>query len=159
MRESPWRDRVPSVHSSREEAGSKNAGALIEETGATPADYLFGPGIDEPLAMSRSGGQVYYYDVDGLESANLVTNSSGAVQDSYVYDAWGQTRRQTGTLANPFGYTAREFGEAGTLFYRARYYQPGSWAIPQRRPPGLMGCSEGDGRSRRAARSGLRLCL
>jgi len=96
---------------------------LIEETGATPADYLFGPGIDEPIAMARSG-VIYYYGVDGLGSANLVTNAAGVVQDSYLYDAWGQTRTQTGSLANPFGYTAREFGEAGTLFYRARYYQP-----------------------------------
>ncbi len=96
---------------------------LIAETGATPADYLFGPGIDEPLAMSRSG-LVYYYGVDGLGSVATVANSGGAVQDSYLYDAWGQTRTQTGTLVNPFGYTAREFGEAGTLFYRARYYQP-----------------------------------
>jgi RHS repeat-associated protein len=96
---------------------------LVRETGATPAEYLFGPGIDEPLAMSR-GGQVYYYATDALGSVAAITNSGGAVQDTYLYDAWGVTRRQTGFLANPFGYTAREFGEAGQFFYRARYYRP-----------------------------------
>lgn len=96
---------------------------LIRESGASAADYLFGPGIDEPLAMSR-GGQIYYPAVDALGSIQLVTNASGSVQNKYLYDVWGLTRTQTGTLANPFGYTGREFGEAATLFYRARYYQP-----------------------------------
>jgi len=96
---------------------------LIQEGGGTSADYMVGPGIDEPLAMSR-GGQIYYYAVDGLGSATAVTNASGTVQNSYLYDAWGQIRSQTGSLANPFTYTAREAGEASTMFYRARYYQP-----------------------------------
>jgi RHS repeat-associated protein len=96
---------------------------LIGELGASPADYLFGPGIDEPLAMSR-GGQVSYYASDALGSVNALTNSSGAVQSTYLYDAWGQTRSQTGSLVNPFTYTARETGEAGSLFYRARYLSP-----------------------------------
>jgi RHS repeat-associated protein len=96
---------------------------LIQEQGATSADYLFGPRIDEPLAMSR-GGQIYYYVVDGLGSVTEVTNAAGTVQNTYLYDAWGQTRSQTGSLANPFLYTAREAGDVGTLFYRARYHQP-----------------------------------
>jgi RHS repeat-associated protein len=43
---------------------------------------------------------------------------------AYLYDAWGQVKSQTGSLANPFTYTSREAGEAGLNFYRARYYQP-----------------------------------
>jgi RHS repeat-associated protein len=50
---------------------------------------------------------------------------NGSVQNSYAFDAWGVTRRQSGTLANPFGYTGREFGDANDWFYRARYYSPG----------------------------------
>jgi RHS repeat-associated protein len=96
---------------------------LVRETGASSADYLFGPGIDEPLAMSR-GGQIYYYETDALGSVNAITNSSATVQNSYLYDAWGQVKTQTGSLANPFVYTSREAGEAGLNFYRARYYQP-----------------------------------
>ena len=97
---------------------------LIRETGAATADYLIGPGIDEPLAMSR-GGSVYYYDVDGLGSATLVNNSTGTMQDSYVLDAWGIARSQTAAVANPFTYTSREAAEAGLMFYRARYYNTG----------------------------------
>jgi RHS repeat-associated protein len=97
---------------------------LVSESGAPSAYYLFGPGIDEPVAVSR-GGQVSYYVTDALGSVNVLTNSSGAVQNSYLYDAWGQNRGQTGSAPNPFTYTSREAGEAGTLFYRARYYGPG----------------------------------
>ncbi|HPW56689.1 MAG: RHS repeat-associated core domain-containing protein [Thermoanaerobaculaceae bacterium] len=98
---------------------------LVRTSGASEAEYLFGPGIDEPLAMLR-GGVVYHYSVDGLGSVALVTNQDGTtVHDAYLYDAWGKLRRQTGTVANDFGYTGREFAEAGLWYYRARYYQPG----------------------------------
>jgi len=97
---------------------------LVQETGASPADYLFGPGIDVPLAMSR-GGQGYFFVTDAIGSVVAITNSVGSVQNTYLNDAWGQMRSQTGSLANPFGYTAREMGEAGSLFYRFRYYSPG----------------------------------
>ncbi len=95
---------------------------LIGTSGPSTAAYLFGPGIDEPLAMS-SGSNTYYFSVDGLGSVNLVADTSGTAQNAYLYDAWGVIRSQTGTLLNDFGYTAREFGEAGFWFYRARYYQ------------------------------------
>jgi RHS repeat-associated protein len=97
---------------------------LVRETGASTADYLIGPGIDEPLAMSRSGA-VYYYAGDGLGSVSIASDEAGGVQSNSFFDAWGQTRSQVGTLPNPFGYTAREFGESGSLFYRARYLSPG----------------------------------
>jgi len=98
---------------------------LVQAAGAlTTVDYLFGPGIDEPLA-SVQGGVPSYDSVDGLGSVYLLTDTSGAVQDAYLYDAWGEIRSQTGSIVNDFGYTAREFGEAGLGYYRARYYQPG----------------------------------
>jgi RHS repeat-associated protein len=97
---------------------------LINESGATAADYVFGPGIDEPLAMVRSSTP-YYFDVDGLGSATLVNNATGTVQDNYVLDAWGNSKAQTVNVANPFTYTARESADAGLMYYRARYYNPG----------------------------------
>ncbi len=100
---------------------------LVQEKNASLAvlaDHLLGPGIDEPIAMKR-GGSVYYYVVDGLGSVRLVTSTSNAVQNKYQWDAWG-IRASTGadTVTNPFGYTAREIGDAQDHFYRARYYNP-----------------------------------
>ena len=42
---------------------------------------LFGPGIDEPLAMSR-GRNAYDYAVDDLGSGAEVTDGNATVQDS-----------------------------------------------------------------------------
>ncbi len=100
-----------------------NGLSLVKEDGADPAGFLLGPGIDEPLAMNR-GGQIYYYGTDGLGSVNVLADIGGTVQNHYVNDAWGVSRAQTEAVANPFTYTAREKGEAGSLFYRARYLSP-----------------------------------
>ncbi len=96
---------------------------LIRETSTTTADFVFGTGIDEPLAQNR-GGVTSYYNADGLGSVASLSDSAAAVQNSYDYDAWGVLRNQTGSVQNPFVYTSRETGEAGLYFYRARYYNP-----------------------------------
>ena len=83
--------------------------------------HLFGPGIDEPLASSRSAATVHYA-TDGLGSVILATDATGTPQDSYAYDAWGVSRASSETFAQPFRYTAREAGDGpDLLFYRARF--------------------------------------
>lgn len=89
------------------------------------ADYVFGPGIDQPLAMKRAG-VVYYYIVDGLGSVRLVTDTANAVKNTYQWSPWGERQGTVSDLVtSPFGYTAREIGDAKDHFYRARYYNPG----------------------------------
>lgn len=42
-------------------------------------------------------------------------------------DSFGNVTRSTGSLANPFQYTGRDFdAETGLYYYRARYYDPSS---------------------------------
>jgi RHS repeat-associated protein len=94
---------------------------LIREMSATNADYVFNRGIDEPLSESR-GAMISYYDVDGLGSAIALDDPTGTIQNSYTFDVWGVVRNQNGSTSSPFTYTAREIGEAGSMFYRARYY-------------------------------------
>jgi RHS repeat-associated protein len=82
-------------------------------------DYLFGPGIDQPLAKHAANGAILYYSADGLGSIALVTDANSAVTDSSTYDAWGARGGGTDSI----GYTGRE--AAGSLwYYRARYYDP-----------------------------------
>jgi RHS repeat-associated protein len=95
----------------------------IAEGGATSAQYLFGPQIDEPLAMVR-GGSIYYYGIDGSDSVITLNDAAGAVQNSYAWDIWGTALGATQNVINPFGYTARDFAEAGLQYNRARYYEP-----------------------------------
>jgi RHS repeat-associated protein len=98
---------------------------LIEETnssGTAVARYTQTQNIDEPLAELRSGG-TSYYEVDGLGSVTSLTSSAGEVANTYTYDSFGNLTASTGTLSNPFRYTAREFDtETNLYFYRARYY-------------------------------------
>jgi RHS repeat-associated protein len=93
-----------------------------DENGTIIAEYIHGPGIDEPLAMRRDG-QNYYYHVNGLGSITALTDSSKVVVQSYVYDSFGQIISQSGNIQNPYTYTAREYdSEIGLYYYRARYY-------------------------------------
>ena len=101
-----------------------NEDILLELDGSNNilAQYTHGPGIDEPLIMERDG-QSYYYHTDGLGSVVAMTDASGAVVQTYRYDAFGGIVKQDGEVLNPYTYTARELdAESGNYYYRARYY-------------------------------------
>ncbi len=97
---------------------------LIEETnssGAVVARYTQTQNVDEPLAMLRSAA-TSYYDADGLGSITSISSSAGSLAQTYGYDSFGKQLSSTGSLANPFQYTARESdSETGLYYYRARY--------------------------------------
>ena len=98
---------------------------LIEEadtSGNVLARYTEGLGVDHALSMLRAGTMVYYQQ-DGIASVTSLSNSSSALANTYSYDSFGRMTGSTGTLTNPFQYTAREFdAETGIYEYRMRYY-------------------------------------
>jgi RHS repeat-associated protein len=100
---------------------------LIEETNATGgvvARYSQTQNIDEPLAMLRSSTTSYYH-ADGLGSVTSLSNGAGSLAQTYSYDSFGKQLSSTGSLTNPFQYTARESDPETSLYnYRARYYDP-----------------------------------
>ncbi|HVH70779.1 MAG TPA: RHS repeat-associated core domain-containing protein [Candidatus Dormibacteraeota bacterium] len=100
---------------------------LVEEanaSGAVVARYSQGLNIDEPLAMFRSG-TTSYYEVDGVDSVTSMSNSAGALGQTYTFDSFGNQTASSGSLTNPFQYTDREFdSETSLYYYRARYYDP-----------------------------------
>ena len=106
---------------------------VSETTNGQTTYFLNGPGIDEPLAMSK-GGAVSYFSVDGLGSIVATNDPAGTVTHSVAFDAWGNVRAETGTREHPFTYTGREVGEAGFHFYRARFYQPSIGRFSQEDP-------------------------
>jgi hypothetical protein len=61
-----------------------------------------------PLAMLR-GSTISYYEADGLGSVTSLSNSAGALAQTYTFDSFGKQTASTGKLSNPFRYTAREF--------------------------------------------------
>jgi RHS repeat-associated protein len=100
---------------------------LIEETnssGTVVARYSQNVTIDEPLAMLRSSATNYFH-ADGQGSVTSLSNGMGSLAQTYGYDSFGKQLSTTGSLTNPFQYTARESDtETGLYYYRARYYDP-----------------------------------
>jgi len=94
------------------------------------SNYLFGPGIDVPIARFDST-QATYYSVDGLGSAILLTDGAGVATNKYTYGAWGEKQATTEALVQPFRYTGRESlvmdasVNENLYYYRARYMMPG----------------------------------
>jgi RHS repeat-associated protein len=82
-------------------------------------DYLFGPGIDEPLARRASDGTIQYYAVDGLGSVNALISPTGQINRTVTYDEWGAV---TSGIVDLFGYTGREIATQSVWYYRARHY-------------------------------------
>ena len=100
---------------------------LVEETnssGGVVARYSQNLSIDEPLAMLRSG-TTSYYQADGLGSITSLSNTAGALAQTYTFDSFGKQTASSGSLTNPFEFTSRELDSETNLYYfRARYYDP-----------------------------------
>jgi RHS repeat-associated protein len=110
---------------------SDSAGNLI-------ARYIHGPGIDAPLAGYR-GSTSEFYEADALGSITSFTNTSGVINQTYVYDSFGNTSSTTGTFVQPFRYAGREFDtETGLLYYRARFYDPAIGRFISEDPVGFV---------------------
>jgi YD repeat-containing protein len=90
----------------------------VDGTGNGLARYTDGQRIDEPLAELRSGN-TNFYEQDGLGSVVSLSNGTGTLSGTYIYDSFGNLTASTGTVTNPFRYTGREFDqETGIYYYR-----------------------------------------
>ena len=127
----------------------------LNASGTPTARYAMGLGIDEPLAdrmlsfpRKRESMPAYWtgasnsldsrptpsrgqalrgndIEADGLGSTTSLTNSTGAISNKYFYDSFGNVYSSSGSIVNPYQFTAREFdSETGLYYYRARYYDP-----------------------------------
>jgi RHS repeat-associated protein len=91
------------------------------QSGVLAATYI--RGID--LLFEDQAGARSYYATDNLGSTRALTNSVGAVTDTYKYDAYGNTIPGTGNTANPYLFTGQWFDAAiGQYYLRARDYNP-----------------------------------
>lgn len=86
------------------------------------ARYTHGPGIDEPIAITKAGSTFYYHQ-DGLGTVTELADINGVVAKAYAYDAYGNLLESPGAVEQPYTYTGREFdAETGLYYYRERYY-------------------------------------
>jgi len=94
----------------------------VDPSGNVLARYAQSLSIEVPLAQLRSG-TTSYYGADGLGSITSLSNSSGAIVNTYNYNSFGNLTASTGAIVNSLRYTGREFdSETGLHYYRARYY-------------------------------------
>lgn len=108
-------------------------------SGGILSRFAQGQNIDEPLAESTSGA-TDYYEADGLGSITSLTNGTGTIAQTYTYDSFGNVTHSTGSLVNPFQYTARDFdSETGLYYYRARYYDPATGRFLSEDPSAFIG--------------------
>lgn len=110
-----------------------------ELSGGVPtANILNGPDVDERHSCS-CGGADRTLLTDALGSAMALTDSSGAVQTQYTYDAFGNTASSGAASTNSSQYTGRENDGTGLYQYRARYYSPALQRFISEDPIGFAG--------------------
>ncbi len=110
--------------------------SLVQEgPNALTADrlYVHGGRVDEIVA-SKLGGQWYNHQYDARGHCILLTNSGGAIQEQYDYDAFGMpyfynaagtSLGNFGGVGNRFLFTGREWiNDLRVYDYRNRVYQP-----------------------------------
>jgi RHS repeat-associated protein len=123
----PFGRRIYKSSSSSTSVYAYDGDNLVEETnasGGVVARYSQTQNVDETLAMLRSS-TTSYYQADGSDSVSSLSNAAGALAQTYTFDSFGDTTASTGSLTNPFRYTAREFDSETSLYYmRARYFDP-----------------------------------
>ena len=76
------------------------------------------------LISRREGTNASYYLYDGGLSVRGLTDESGAITDSLVFDAFGNETERTGTTDNSYGFQGEEKDATGLCYLRARYMDP-----------------------------------
>ena len=72
-----------------------------------------------------------------------LTDGSGNVTKSYAYDAFGNEINQDASDTNPFRYCGEYYDvETGTIYLRARYYDPTTGRFTQQDAWAFMDASD-----------------
>ena len=115
---------------------------LLEYDGTNTfmARYSHGDQVDQPLVLQKAGQGFFYYHSNHQGSITHLTDSSGTVANSYVYDSYGRLLTVAELVVQPYSYTGREFDvESELYFYRARYYDPAAGRFLSEDPIGFNG--------------------
>ncbi len=105
---------------------------VVEEigTGGVQRTYTYGLqriSQNQLLGSSQSSAvwTASFYNYDGFGSVRMLTDVTGAVTDTYDYDAWGNILSSTGSTPNVYLYRGEQFDPDLQLYYlRARYFNP-----------------------------------
>jgi RHS repeat-associated protein len=95
---------------------------VIEEDDSTGAARQYTYGLELISRWDTNTGLSIYYVHDGHGSVRALTNQTGAVTDTYDYDAFGNLIHSTGTTPNNYLFAGEQFDpDLGLYYNRARY--------------------------------------
>jgi len=96
--------------------------------------YAYGAeGVHAQHTRTATTTTLHYTLLDALGSIRALVTPSGVVERTISYDAWGTVRHTTGTATTRLGYTGEWMGLVdGTVYLRARHYQPALGRFLQR---------------------------
>jgi len=115
---------------------------VTKQVNSTPTKYVYVgdkvvlelDGANNQLAFNVHGtnliartvsGTTLYYMYNGHADVTVLVNSSGTVQATYYYDAFGNILEQTGTFNNNITYAGYQYDQESNLYYlNSRYYDP-----------------------------------
>ncbi len=99
---------------------------LIAELSASATLARYHYGASRRLGENRAGSRAFFLQ-DVLGTPVALTATDGTVLTRYLYDAWGKLVQQSGSSAQPFGFTGyQRDGESGLYYARNRYYDAGT---------------------------------
>jgi len=96
--------------------------AETDASGNVIAYYVYGLGLINRIS---AGSSQAFYHFNNRGDTMALTNSSGAITDSYFYDEYGRRLNTSGSTPNPFTFVGMHgvMDEGNNLFFmRARYY-------------------------------------
>lgn len=126
--------------------------ADVDTTGGLVRTYVWGPGVDNLLAMTVHTGAtaVTYYAVkDHLGSVQALTDENGNIVESYRFDVWGNVLGVfdgsgdpivRSAIGNRYLWQGREYSwNTGLYYFRARWYDPVTGRFLSNDPIGISG--------------------
>jgi|GEM_PF-3456569 len=113
--------------------GTGYAQVLEEYDGTTRTSYTIG---DDVLAQKAGSAQPQYLLYDGHGSTRQLADSTGAVTESYTYDAYGMPISfNPASAATNLLYSGEKYDSSLSQYYlRARYYDPSNGRFTQTDP-------------------------
>jgi RHS repeat-associated protein len=110
---------------------------VVEEStnGSVQRSYSYGLQRIDVIQLVNNTSTLSFYGYDGFGNVRQLTNSAGAVTDTYEYDAFGTLLNKTGTTPNNYLYRGEQWDSVLNLYYlRARYYNPTTGRFLSRDP-------------------------
>jgi RHS repeat-associated protein len=95
---------------------------VVEELIDGTLNKVYTHGLDLISQRIVPAGQISYYGFDGQGNVRFLTDTAGAITDTYTYDAFGNLLFSTGSTPNDYRYRGQQHDPDLDLYYnRARY--------------------------------------